>query len=381
MSFQRPALSNRAHPLNHLRLLSLFTLCSSMLSMASAQTYHTFDPPKSTRTATSLITQEGQVLGIFNEGPKTLGFIRSPEGKYTTFSDPATNSSVSFVTGMDPQGTIVGSYTIPPVDRYTVYLPFVRKSDGKLTTINIPKSCVKPPDCIGNYALGINASGTILGQYEDDNFLDVGFILSASGKLTSFKVPSESIANENFGTHPASYSGINKSGAITGSYTSAANGTSRGFLRAADGKFTTFSVTGANSGANYGTFPLSINDNGVIAGYYTDGLDECGGFVRSAKGEITTFTPPDLAPGICFLVPASINASGTITGYYTNTSYVVHSFVRTAAGKLTSFEVPGANTQPSDFEGTFAVSINQAGVIAGYWNDKSGNTHGFIRTP
>jgi hypothetical protein len=348
--------------------------------MSWAQTYQTFDPPKSTYTAPALIT-EGQVLGVYRIGSNSLGFVLSPEGKYTTFALPDTAGSLAAVAGLNAQGTIVGSYLIPPVDHYTADLPFVRKSDGKLTTINIAKSCVDPADCTGNFGLGINNSGTILGQYQDDNFLDVGFILGANGKLTSFRVPSESIANQNYGTHPASRSGINESGAIIGSYTAKADGTSRGFVRAPDGKFTTFSVPGANSGIDYGTFPLSINDQGAITGYFTDGTNGCSGFIRSPGGEITVFTAPDLEPGICFLVPASINSSGTITGYYSDTAYVVHSFVRTAAGKFTSFEVPGANTQSYDSQGTFAVSINQAGVITGYWNDKLGNTHGFIRKP
>lgn len=382
MSFRSPGLSNHGYnPLKYLRLLSLFTFGSSILSMSSAQTYKTFDPPKSTSTTASLITQEGQVLGVYSIGPESLGFVRSPEGKYKTFAFPETVGSLFSLTGLDTQGTIVGTYLIPPVDRYTVFLPFVRKSDGKLTTIKIPKSCVEPPDCIGNYGLGLNNSGTILGQYEDDNFLNLGFILSANGKFTSFKVPSESIAGQNYGTNPASHSAINKSGAITGSYSAAADGTSRGFLRAPDGKYTTFSVSGASSGPDYGTFPLSMNDDGAITGYFTEGKDACRGFIRSPEGKITVFAPSDLAPGLCFLVPASINSSGTITGYYTDNAYVVHSFVRTAAGKFTSFEVPGANTQSSDFEGTYAVSINQAGVITGYWNDKLGNLHGFIRTP
>jgi len=382
MSLYSPALSNHAYrPLNRIRLLSLFTLGSSILSMASAQTYQTFDPPKSTSTMPLLITQEGQVLGVYISRANYLAFIRSPEGKYTTFVSPSPAGSLLSPTGLNSQGTIVGSYLIPTVGRYTVDLPFVRKSNGRLTTIKIAKTCVNGSDCEGNLALGINDSGTILGQYEDDNFLDVGFILGANGKLTSFKVPSESISDTNYGTHPASYSGINKSGAITGSYTATADGTSRGFVRAPNGKFTTFSVSGANSGIAYGTFPLSINDGGAITGYFTDGTNACRGFVRSPGGKVTVFTAPDLAPGICTFVPASINDSGAITGCYMDTSYVAHSFVRTAAGEFTSFEVPGASTQGYDGQGTCAVSINQAGVITGSWTDKSGNTHGFLRKP
>jgi len=60
---------------------------------------------------------------------------------------------------------------------------------------------------------------------------------------------------------------------------------------------------------------------------------------------------------------------------------VVHSFVRTAKGECTSFDFPGGNPQNNGGEGTFAVSSNQTGVITGYWNDKSNNRHGFVRTP
>lgn len=328
----------------------------------------------------SLITQEGQVSGVYDNGSRSFGFVRSPEGKFTTFPAPYPSSSL-VVTGLNAQGTMVGSYTIPPVNRYTVDLPFVRKSNGSLTTIKIPKTCVEPPNCEGNFGLGINSAGTVLGQYEDDKFHYVGFTLSSSGKMTAFNVPDESITETNYDTNPAAFSGINTSGAITGNYTSAATGTARGFLRAPDGKITTFSVSGATSGGDYGTFPLSINDDGAITGYYTNGTDSCRGFVRSPEGEITTFAPPNLAAGLCFFMPASINLSGTITGYYMDTVDVYHGFVRTAAGEFTSFEVPGANTESDSSEGTFAVGINNAGVITGYWNDKNGDTHGFVRTP
>jgi hypothetical protein len=380
MSFFNPASSIPAcHLFKHLRLLSLFTLGSSILSMSSAQTYQTFDPPKSSLTMPSLINQEGQVAGVYDNGSRSLGFIRSAEGQFTTFPAPYPSSSLA-VTGLNSQGTMVGSYTIPPVNRYTVDLPFVRKSNGSLTTIKIPKTCVEPPNCEGNFGLGINNAGTILGQYEDDNFHYVGFTLSSSGKLTAFNVPDESITETNYDTYPAA-SGINQSGAITGHYTSAASGTARGFLRAPDGKVTTFSVSGASSGGDYGTFPLGINDDGAITGYFTKGSDSCAGFVRSPGGEITTFAPSDLAAGLCFLMPASINHSGTIAGYYMDNVDVYHGFVRTAAGEFTSFEVPGANTQSDSYEGTYAVGINDAGVITGFWNDKDGDTHGFVRTP
>src|SRR5215472_7998407 len=61
--------------------------------------------------------------------------------------------------------------------------------------------------------------------------------------------------------------GISKAGAITGEYLDASN-VYHGFVRASDGTITTFDVPDAGGGANQGTFGVSINDTGTIAGNY-----------------------------------------------------------------------------------------------------------------
>jgi predicted membrane protein len=90
----------------------------------------------------------------------------------------------------------------------------------------------------------------------------------------------------------------------------------------------------------------------------------------SAQGQtITTFDPP----GSISTTATSINQAGVITGYYIDASRLIHGFLRAATGGITTFDVPGSND-------TFPFSINQAGVITGYYTNMSGQ-HGFVGTP
>jgi len=59
---------------------------------------------------------------------------------------------------------------------------------------------------------------------------------------------------------------------------------------------------------------------------------------------------------------------------------VWHGYVRSAEGKVTSFDAPGADTVDIG-SGTFPVSINDQGVIAGFFFDTSGVSHGYLLFP
>jgi hypothetical protein len=73
---------------------------------------------------------------------------------------------------------------------------------------------------------------------------------------------------------------INNRGEITG-YFLDTNNVYRGFVRSPWGNVTTFDAPGANTtpGAYSGTFPVSINDEGEITGYYLDANNVNHGFV------------------------------------------------------------------------------------------------------
>src|SRR6516162_7435647 len=81
-----------------------------------------------------------------------------------------------------------------------------------------------------------------------------------------------------------------------------------------------------------------------------------------------TFDPP----GSTFTSPGGITASGAIIGSYNDASGVTHGFLRTPAGAFTTFDAPGSTS-------TTASSITPGGVITGWYFDTIGGTHGFVR--
>ena len=124
---------------------------------------------------------------------------------------------------------------------------------------------------------------------------------------------------------------------------------------------TTFDVPDAA-----GTFPLAINRDGQVTGYYWDIAFQKHGFVRDLSGILTTFD----VPGSINTVPVAIDADGQITGTYED-SVAVHGFLRRPDGSLLLFDAPGSS-------GTYPRGISPGGLITGYYYDDSG-IHGFIR--
>jgi probable HAF family extracellular repeat protein len=134
-----------------------------------------------------------------------------------------------FLCGLVVLGVLVGG----PVQADYIY-----------TTFDVPGSMNETS------ALGINASGQIVGGYRGSDNLIHGFLLSG-GSYTTFDVP---------GSTSTSGTGINNSGQIVGSYD--ANAGRHGFLLSG-GTFTNIDVPGA-----IGTEAWGINASGQIVGRY-----------------------------------------------------------------------------------------------------------------
>jgi uncharacterized membrane protein len=176
---------------------------------------------------------------------------------------------------------------------------------------------------------------------------------SPEGSFTTFDVPGASYA------FPLS---MNEEGSITGYYYGA--GGYHGFARDRYGNVTTFDVAGAVF-----ISPNSINEEGTIVGSFfteTNGFYQPRrGFVRNKRGTITTLDGPSGPPGT---TANSINEDGVIVG----TTGWQDAFVLRKGGTFTIIDVPDAT-------GTVAVSINAKGAIAGNYTDASGILHGFVR--
>jgi hypothetical protein len=253
---------------------------------------------------------------------------------------------------------------------------FVRAADGTITSFDAPDASTGSGK--GTFPESINTAGVIAGYCNCGG--EHGFVRSASGTITNFEAPGAS------GTLAFS---INTDGATAGYYFDASH-VYHGFVRSADGTITSFDAPGAGTNEStvvaQGTFALRINADGVIVGYYVDASDGYHGFVRSADGTITTLNAPGAGTGTSSATgyslgtkALSINDDGVIAGYYIDASEVYHGFMVSASGTITTFNAPGAGTTAAT--GTFPVSINDNGVIVGYYSDPNDVYHGFQLTP
>lgn len=221
----------------------------------------------------------------------------------------------------------------------------------------------------GTYAASINPSGTIAGNYIDASGLSHGFVRAGNGAFTTFHAPV--VAGTHWPALATSAASINPEGTVAGGYSenTSAGPAELGFVRAADGEFTTFG-TPNGPGAGVG---LSINPVGSITGYYFDIFSIGHGYLRTTDGAITSFDVPDGGtPGDVSTFPDSINPAGVIAGFYSDADGALHGFLRTSNGNITSFDAPSATA-------TVANSINPGDAITGYYSDESESVHGFLR--
>jgi hypothetical protein len=242
-------------------------------------------------------------------------------------------------------------------------------SASNLSTFNVPGAGKSAGQ--GSQPIGINASGTVAGNYKDSKSVFHGFVRESSGAFTTINVPG---AGTSAGQGTVLY-GINDSGATTGYYIDEKNGY-HGIVRASDGTLMTFEFPGAKA-----QFPLNINSAGAVAGYYLDAYNLFHGFLRAADGALTTFDVPSAGAGSGQGTTTGgfdcLNTAGAIAGNYTDSTGVFHGYVRAPDGAITTFEAPGAGTASG--QGTEVAGINDANTIVGVYIDPNGADHGYVR--
>lgn len=303
-----------------------------------------------------------------------LGFSRSARAQsFTTFDAPGAAHDGTFPEDINALGAIAGEFQ----DASFAYHGFLRARDGSFTLFDAPGT---PTPRI--WVVKINALGAIAGYYQDASDYEVhGFLRAPDGTITSFDAPgAEPSPDPNFpyarSTIAAS---INDSGVVAGYYFDFIDTSrvSHGFVRSPDGTFTPFDAPWAGTLDGNGTFPQSISASGEITGQYIVSSNlTLHGFLRGPGGNFTTFDAD--APGVQQTIfPASINTQGVVTGVYLDEYLVYHGFLRASGGKVTIFDAPGAGT--SFFQGTAARSINHFRAITGEYRDASYAYHGFLR--
>jgi hypothetical protein len=249
---------------------------------------------------------------------------------------------------------------------------FLRTPDGTTVSFDAPgsatfKSC-QSGNAGGTWAYGINSGGEIVGTYQDEKYLAHGFLRAADGTFTTIDAPS---AGRGVNQGTAGYA-INPAGTVAGYYIDG-NQAFHGFVRSRNGVFTDFDDPNAGSGAGQGTLVAFMNPAGAITGWYFDSGNVQHGYVRAADGTFTTID----GPGAVLSIAIGITPDGTISGYFAGADWVIHSFLRTPAGTMTFFDDPDAGT--SAYQGTGAYTLNSEDTVTGLYIDASNVWHGFAR--
>ena len=200
--------------------------------------------------------------------------------------------------------------------------------------------------------------------------------------------------------------GINASGQVVGSYNDNIGGGTHGFLYSG-GTYTTLDVPDA--GANGTTVAQSINGLGQIAGYYNNGAGIAFGFIQLGSNHYRPIFPPNLND---VEKAHAVNSLGEVVGEYTENG-ITHGFIYltgllllfpldfTAGNILYGINeagtiVVGENTNGTGFldtasglypiqdplgtNGTVVQGVNNAGQVVGYYLDASNRAHGFLYT-
>jgi hypothetical protein len=325
--------------------------------------------------------------GSFSWWPSQTVHAQGGGPSFTEFEDPAAGMAMLQGTtglGINAAGDITGIYiTAPNLSTPNLAHGFIRSATtGAFTPIDAPGAGTAKNE--GTFAFSIDTAGDVAGMYSDSIDAYHGFVRAADGTFTPFDVTGAPTAIRHRGTVPLS---SNAGGDITGFYVDA-GAVRHGFVRvAASGMITIFDATGAGTASTEGTVPIHIGTAGDITGFYKDAGGTFHGFIRNGStGVITSaIDAPGASSGpsgkVDFIgtLPTGIDATGDIAGVYSGTDGIYHGFLRAANGTFSPpIDVPNA-AKGGLFPGTFPFSLNDSGVIAGFYEDSSGLNHGFVR--
>jgi hypothetical protein len=182
-----------------------------------------FAPPDSVESFPESINQSGFISGTYYDSTSVLhGYILGPSREYTVLNVPSGGTGRGQGTNgvfLNDSGEATGAY----IDSSLLMHGYLRSTTGVYTTFDAPgsKLAVTLPDAI-------NDAGEIVGIEQEISGLQVGFIRGSSGSITVFQAPWAGVAEEfDQGTAPI---GINASGTVVGQYYDS-NKVGHGFLR------------------------------------------------------------------------------------------------------------------------------------------------------
>jgi len=271
-----------------LLLLTTLVLAGSAVPAAAQMPFTSFDIPGAADLRVYGINDDGVVVGewtTIQNGPPfvSIGFIRSPGGWITTpILNPNDTESFTVLRAINNEGVIAGFYGLSVAHGFVLTEGLFKPRDF--------------PGALDTGVRGINNRGDLSGTYDTAVHPDsIGFMLPRIGPPITFGPP--------LGGSGLYVSHINDWRQVVGFYT-AADGTTRGYLREPNGQMVDVIVPGAAATLVYG-----INNCGIISGLWTDGTGH--GFY-GRPGNLHSFD----VPGAGGTSARGINNRGRIVGEY-----------------------------------------------------------------
>jgi hypothetical protein len=166
------------------------------------------------------IAPDGTILGSSCDASNNChGFLRDQHGAFTTF-DPPSPGPIGFGgfqgqpgLSINPQGTIAGNYFQPIAGNPFGgnYRGFLRSPEGAYTTFD---AASYPPCCIWTFSNGITPAENVTGSYNDGLNVNHGFLRARDGTIFLLDVPAAGTGALQ-GTLPW---GITPAGVVFGQY-------------------------------------------------------------------------------------------------------------------------------------------------------------------
>jgi uncharacterized membrane protein len=306
------------------------------------------DVPGATFTTASGSNNRGQIVGDYLDPRKRFhGFLRYGD-RFRRIDFPG--AEATFAAAIDGRGRVVGSYSderATPAVRSAEH-GFLLDGRGRFRRIDVRGATATRPAAINN-------SGLIAGEYVDRAGRSHGYLQDADGSVTTIDAP---------GAGATVVTDVDDRGRVVGASVDAKQTVISAFLREPDGRFTTIAHPDAGF---YGTVPEGINNEGQIAGSYSDANDRRHGFTLD-DGVYTTVDVPD-APGNTGVL--DIDDRGRLVGV---SGLVSYGYLADGRGRLIEIDAPAVASD------TFPSGINNRGDVVGASDRGAARSyHGFLR--
>ncbi|MBV9199031.1 MAG: hypothetical protein JOY83_04710, partial [Alphaproteobacteria bacterium] len=209
----------------------------------------------------------GEIVGFYTD-PNIVphGFLRLPNGQIISFDAPGAGLGHGLNQGtaayaINNLGEIAGQFQDPSY----VYHGFIRYPNGSFTTFDAPDAGTEANPGMGlfpgTFPYNINIRGTTAGNYIDANGVYHGFVRSPANKFTKVD-PTGSVF-----TYICEETCLNLDGTVAGFYSNVAPFIqTHGFVRYPNGIITSFDPPAPAGSTTVFTEAASINTKGEIAG-------------------------------------------------------------------------------------------------------------------